>query len=102
MFRSESSTGLLLLASVISAVFIAGGCRHRQQPEASNVDAVASGEPDEYSATIIRTIEDGADHAPSVTREMRSGEKHREDWTEDGHNRGVLWRPDLVRAVLLD
>jgi len=88
-------------ASLTLAVLIAGACHHRQ-PETSNVDVGASGEPFEYSATIIRTIEDGSDHPPTVTREMRSGDKRREDWTEDGHNRGVIWRPDLGKAFLLD
>jgi len=102
MFRSGSGIGLLLLASFTLAVLLAGACHHRQQPEASDVDLEASDEPAEYSATIIRTIEDGADHAPGVTRETRSGEKRREDWTESGHNRGTIWRPDLGKAFLLD
>jgi hypothetical protein len=102
MFRSGSSVGLLPLAGLTLAVLIAGACHHRKQPEASNVDIGASGEPDQYSATIIRTIEDGTDHTQSLTREMRSGEKRREEWTEDGHNRGLIWRPDLGKAFLLD
>jgi hypothetical protein len=101
MFRSGSSVGFSVRASLTLAVLIAGACHHRQ-PEASNVDVGASGEPFEYSATIIQTIEDGSDHSPTVTREMRSGDKRREDWTEDGHNRGLIWRPDLGKAFRLD
>ena len=87
--------------SVTLAVLIAGACHHRQS-ETSNVDVGASGQPFEYSATIIRTIEDGSDHPPTITREICSGDKRREDWTEDGHNHGVIWRPDLGKAFLLD
>lgn len=61
-----------------------------------------SGEPEEYSGTVVRIVEDGARRETSISREARSGEKRREDWTEQGRNRALIWRPDLGKSFLLD
>jgi hypothetical protein len=86
----------------MSAAVLTGACHRRQQPESSNHDIEASSEPEEYSATLVRIIDDGKESAPGITREARSGEKRREEWIENGHNRALIWRPDLGKGYLLD
>jgi len=92
----------LLLIAMTLAVVVASACRHRQQCGDGSHNAEPSGEPEEYSATIVRTVDDGTHRAPSITREARSGEKRREEWMEEGHNRALIWRPDLGKCYLLD
>lgn len=93
---------LLFLAVAMPLVLPIAGCRHRSTPGESEREDKLRGEPDQYSATVVRTIEDGSERAPSIVREARSGEQRREEWTEQGHNRAVLWRPDLGKCYLLD
>jgi hypothetical protein len=76
-------------------------CRKHQSPDAEPKVPVA-GEPNRYSATVIRTVDDGTKRDVSVIREFRSGEMRREEWTEQGRHLALIWRPDLGRAFLLD
>jgi hypothetical protein len=93
---------LLFLALEITIVLLSAGCRHRSRPGGNEGEDKLRGEPDRYSATIVRTIEDGGEREPNTIREARSGEQRREEWTEQGHNRAVIWRPDLGKCYLLD
>jgi hypothetical protein len=61
-----------------------------------------AGEPDQYSALLVRTVEDGTSTVSSISREARLGDKRREDWSEDGKNRAIIWRPDLGKSYVLD
>jgi hypothetical protein len=92
--------GILFLAVAMTSV-LNNGCRHSRPGESEGGDKLR-GEPDRYSATIVRTIDDGSERTPSITREARSGEQRREEWTEQGHNRALIWRPDLGKCYLLD
>ena len=100
----RSKAGLLLLAVVACATLQAGACRNRgeqplqQQPiQESNL----AGEPDEYSATVIRTVEDGAGRQVFVTRVARRGEMFRQEWSEQGEARALIHRPDLGKSFQL-
>lgn len=93
---------LLFLALAMTIVLLSAGCRNRSRPGESEREDKLRGEPDQYSATIVRTIDDGSERTPSISREARSGAQRREEWTEQGHNRALIWRPDLGKCYLLD
>ena len=94
-----AATATLALAM---SVILNSGCRNRTQSDGGDPGAKVAGEPEQYSATVIRIVEDGARRQTTVTREARWGEKRREEWTEDGRERALIWRPDLGKAFLLD
>src|SRR5689334_1468127 len=76
----------------------------RTHPGAVGCDAKPSpaGEPDQYSALVVRTVEDGFSTVTSTSREARLGDRRREDWTEEGKTRAIIWRPDLGKSYVLD
>ena len=100
----RSKASLLLLAVVACAALVAGACRARDArpaDENSVGEIPLAGEPDEYSATIIRTVEDGAARQVFVTRVARRGVMFRQEWSEQGEPRALIDRPDLGKSFLL-
>jgi hypothetical protein len=100
----RSKATLLLLAVVACATLEAGACRNRdeQTPEEQPVqESLLAGEPDEYSATVIRTVEDTAGRQVFVTRVARRGGMFREEWSEQGEARALIHRPDLGKSFQL-
>ena len=87
------------IAVALSAVLILA-CGQRARPDESNAEA--AGEPEQYSATVVRIVEDGARSETIISREARAGDKRREEWTENGQNRALIWRADVGKAFLLD
>lgn len=85
---------VLLLAAVLT-----GACRNR--PESVPVETEMAGEPDQYAATVARIVEDGAAREETVTWVAKSGEQWREEWSEAGEARALIWRPDLGKSFLL-
>lgn len=88
------------------AVTIAAGlamltaaCRQRERPDGNTEGA---SEPERYTALMVRIVDDGKRSETVITRETRAGECRREEWTEDGQNRALIWRPDIGKAFLLD
>src|SRR5262249_15163978 len=63
--------------------------------------APLSGEPDQYSATVVRMIEAG-ERREETMRVVVAGDKRREDWTEGGEPLALINRPDLGKNYLLD
>jgi len=47
-------------------------------------------------------MDDGALRELNVTRVARSGDKRREEWSEGGRDRVLIWRSDLGKWFLLD
>jgi hypothetical protein len=94
LWRHKSSLTLLLLA-----LLSANGCRTHAPIAGNEVELVQQSEPEEYSATIIRTVDASE---VSVTRIARSGEMRREEWSEQGGARALISRPDMGKAFLLD
>ena len=95
----RSKASLLLLAVVACAMLEAGACRDRKEQPFQ--ESLVAGEPDEYSATVIRTVEDGAVRQVFVTRVARRGGMFREEWSEQGEARALIDRPDLGKSFLL-
>lgn len=93
---------IVLIAIAAMTVLLGNACRNRARPGEGDAGEELAGEPDQYSATIVRTIDNDANHETTITREFRSGEQRREEWTEQGQNRALIWRPDLGKSYLLD
>src|SRR5258708_37858162 len=89
---------LLLIAVAMITVLLSVGCRNRPRPGEIESEDKLKGEPDRYSATIVRTIDDGARQETTITREARSGEQRREEWTEQSHNCALVWRPYVGKS----
>jgi len=91
----------LLIALIVPMAALTGACRRQRMPDRENVQE-ETGEPDQYSATIIHTIDDGTTRMAIITREARSGDMRRQEWTEGDQNRALIWRPDTGKNFLLD
>lgn len=91
---------ILVFATAFALVTVPA-CRKHQTQDAGLTVPIA-GEPDRYSATVIRTVDDGTKREVSTSREFRSGELRREEWTEEGRHLAMIWRPDPGKAFLLD
>src|SRR3981081_3998916 len=92
----------LLIAITTLAFILTNACRTSRPPGDAEADAEAAGEPEQYSATVVRTFDDGTTRETTITRESRCGDMHREEWTERDQNRALIWRPDLGKGFLLD
>jgi hypothetical protein len=97
----QRATIQMIVTALVLLTLCSIGCRSKPQP-AIDADADAAGEPENYSATVVRAIDDGAEREMSVTRIARSGEMRREEWVEPGGRRAMIWRPDQGKAFLLD
>lgn len=85
--------------TIILAIVLSQACQRRQ------IDAreiLLLGEPDRYSATVVRIVDDGTKQEVNITRELRSGDMRREEWNEQGRNRALICGLNLENAVLLD
>src|SRR5436309_9764236 len=102
LLRRKSGLASWVVILVAMSEVLTYGCRNRVSPSDGDSNVEPAGEPEQYSARVVRIIEDGKSRETSVSREARSGEKHREEWTEEGQNRALIWRPDLGKIFLLD
>lgn len=103
MFVSrKSGPAAWALVAVAIPLLLATGCSDRSGPAGGDNSAEAAGEPEQYSATVVRIVEDGTKRETTTSHEARAGERRREEWTENGQNRALIWRPDIGRAFLLD
>jgi len=80
---------------------ISAACKSSDKNPATNSTLESSGEPESYSATVIRTVEEGERREVITTRTARSNEMYREEWTESGERRAIIFRPDLGKSFLL-
>jgi hypothetical protein len=97
LYSRQSIVARLLLAAVVAALVIA--CRKSERP--AEVEALLEGEPEQYRATVVHTLEDGERREVSKSIIFRSGEKLRQEWVEGGERRAIIWRPDLGKIFLL-
>jgi hypothetical protein len=82
------------------AVVLTLACRQRERPD--DASAESAGEPQQYSALVVRVVDNGKSSETIISREARAGEYRREEWTADGQNRALIWRPDIGKAFMLD
>lgn len=92
--KSSIRIAFLLLLSLLIA------CRN--DANKSEKEIQPTGEPENYSATVVRTIDDGTKRETTISVEARSGEQRREEWTEGGHARALIFRPAEGKSFLLD
>jgi hypothetical protein len=92
----------LLLIVVAPAMALAVACRHNAKPPALEATLAPSGEPDTYTATIVRSIEDGEHHIVTETQVARSGDMRREEWTEKDERLALITRFDSGKSFLLN
>jgi outer membrane lipoprotein-sorting protein len=92
-----------LVGLSVLALSLLLGCSNasRREPVPDAALEPAS-EPYEYSATVITIVGNGSQQRTTTTRVARSGEKRREEWTEDNQKRISIWRPDLGKSFLID
>src|SRR6185295_1111655 len=99
-WKYVSPSSMLVLAAAFALVSIPA-CR-KHQPQDTELTIPIAGEPDRYSATVIRTVDDGTRREVSTSREFRLGESRRNEWTEQGRRVALIWLPDPGKAFLLD
>src|SRR5262245_34210527 len=87
---------ILCLAICLSAT----GCR-RTAPAEQDPQRVLGDGPEQYSALVVRTIEQGGSKDVVESRITVFGQMTREDWTEHGEKRALIVRPDLGESYLL-
>lgn len=90
----------LKLTTLAAYVSLAVACSNRPAP--TDIPEVESGEPQQYSATIVHSIDDGVERELSVIRVSKSGDLRREEWVEQDASRAMIWRPDTGKSYLLD
>lgn len=88
---------LVLTLSLFSVV----SCQKIAKTEEENAPPLSS-EPSNYSATVVRIIEDGEQHQETVSRIVVAPDKRREEWTENGKPRIAIVRFDAGKSYLLD
>ena len=92
--KSSIRIAFLLLLSLLIA------CRN--DANKSEKEIQPTGEPENYSATVVRTIDDGTKRETTISVEARSGEQRREEWTEGGHARALILQAADGKSFLLD
>ena len=94
--RASAVCLLCLTAYMVTAI----GCLRRGQPGLSGQSGPGHG-PEQYTARIVRTVEqDGAQHTVEY-RIAVFGQMVREDWVENGEQRSLIVRPDVGEAYQL-
>jgi hypothetical protein len=102
LVRWKSGPASWALIAVAMSVVLTNGCRNGAGTGDGDSSAEAAGEPEQYSATVVRIVEDGTRRETNISRVARAGEQRREEWTRNGQNRALIWRPDIGKAFLLD
>jgi hypothetical protein len=76
-------------------------CHLPRDPINNKAQSEEGGEPEQYSGRIVRTIDRDGRSEVIEGRFARLGQMRREEWTEHGEPRILIWRPDLGKAFLL-
>jgi hypothetical protein len=90
-------------ASSIRIVFLLSlliACRNTAKNTETEIES--AGEPENYSATVLRIFDDGTKRETTTSFVARSGEQRREEWTEGGQARALISRPGDGKSFLLD
>jgi hypothetical protein len=96
-FQSRLATLSLLALHLVVAT---AGCK-RNHPEESLSERHQESEPVEYTAIVVRTVEQDGKTDVTATRIARSGALFREEWTDGGETYAIIWRPDKGRSYFL-
>jgi hypothetical protein len=77
-------------------------CRQSAKPPTPEPATAMPGEPETYTATIVRSIEDNQHNEMTETRVVRSGDMRREEWTDKGEKLALIIRFDSGKSFLLN
>jgi hypothetical protein len=102
MGLSDKIRATFVLTTLALTIFFAVSCRNNAKPPALEATFVPSGEPPTYTATIVRSIEEGEHRLISETQVARSGDMRREEWTEKGERLALITRFDAGKSFLLN
>ena len=97
--RHKLNFALLLAIFMFTAC---SACRNQNQPANEDLQRELSSEPENYSATVVRLIEDGKHQEEITTRLVCAGDLRREEWVDASGKRALIFRPDLGKSFLLD
>src|SRR5688572_20445294 len=92
----------LLFITLASTMALTVSCRNNAEPPTLEATFVPTGEPATYTATIVRSIEDGEHRLVTETQVARSGDMRREEWTEKGERLALITRFDAGKSFLLN
>jgi hypothetical protein len=96
----RSTYSYSIYAVISLSILLLVGCR--DDGKKNPVEMEPAGEPEKYSATVVRIIDDGAKREITTTHQVRSGEQRREEWTEGNHTKVLILRPADGKGFLLD
>jgi hypothetical protein len=102
MTQARKLSLALLFITLASAMALTVSCRNNARPPTLEATFVPSGEPATYTATIVRSIEDGEHRLVTETQVARSGDMRREEWTEKGERLALITRFDAGKSFLLN
>jgi hypothetical protein len=102
MTQDRKRRRTLIFVVLAPAILVAVSCRNPAQPPTSEATIAPAGEPETYSATIVRSIEDGQHHEITETRVARSGDMRREEWMEAGERQAFITHFDSGKAFHLN
>jgi hypothetical protein len=95
-----SGAAIPYLLCLTGCLLIDTACRHNAPP--SRDERLSSGAgPEQYSARVVRTVEQDGRNDSVESRICVSGQMIREDWAEQGEKRALIIRPDLGESYLL-
>jgi hypothetical protein len=92
----------LLFILIASTIIFTVSCRQSAKPPTTEATIASLGEPETYTATIVRSIEDGKQSELTETRVARSGDMRREEWTEKGERWALIIRFDSGKSFFLN
>lgn len=92
----------LLFIFVASTVIFAVSCRQNVKPPTAEPTRTIPGEPETYTATIVRSITDDERNETSETHVSRSGDMRREEWTDRNERLALITRFDSGKSFLLN
>jgi hypothetical protein len=91
-----------VLTTIALAICFAVSCRNPARPPALEPAIAPAGEPETYTATIVRSIEDGQHQEITETRVARSGDMRRQEWKEAGERWAFITHFDSGKSFTLN
>jgi hypothetical protein len=99
--RAKRMLAVGIIAVAVAATAAAFLFHNRTQPPGLSTEEPPPGEPEKYSALVVRALEDAGKREEVSTRVARSGEMRREEWDGPTGRRALIWRPDLGKCFLI-
>jgi outer membrane lipoprotein-sorting protein len=102
MRLGDKLSAALVLTTIALVIFTAASCRNSAKPPTLEANFAPTSEPETYTATIVRSIEDGEQSEISETQVARLGDMRREEWTEKGERLAFITRFDSGKSFYLN